>query len=475
MKRSILLLTGILYSLLFLGSCSVEQEISNNSTMQLNREALLTFNNQNDLLEAISTTNDSNTHNKPTRSLSTGDIPTDFISLLDPVRDNDPVLDKMSTEEREAVKKEKATYYEVLGYEDLIPNRNLARLFNTRGELQVGDTIIRITPWGTISTNIKYRQEMDSISASLVNKNIVFPYKYSKIKLSENVSLINTFHLNEVQFERGSALATRTKAEDIPTTGFRFFYSKSSTIAGKVIASVFGDRSVKEHDFKKGYRVCGSLYDYNYGVYYEIGSFVSMEQKRGGFFKWMNGWREIKAEELSLQYHGIVLELKINTPDQPGIPKNNFYFGPSTAKIPGLDKDVVFAEIFGHDIKESDIIKLAGTGLKEGLKYLSSKLGSKVSNVTAARIVTPNKAYIVIWDEQLNAYNQKCLRKVFSSGVQFFITVNLLDLASSLKSMYRNFYHDLNNAGVSRLVAGEVHLAGKHGGQWGGMTIQKKQ
>lgn len=189
----------------------------------------------------------------------------------------------------------------------------------------------------------------------------------------------------------------------------------------------------------------------------------------------MNGWREIKAEELSLQYHGIVLELKINTPDQPSIPKNNFYFGPSTAKIPGLDKDVVFAEIFGHDIKESDIIKLAGTGLKEGLKYLSSKLGSKVSNVTAARIVTPNKAYIVIWDEQLNAYNQKCLRKVFSSGVQFFITVNLLDLASSLKSMYRNFYHDLNNAGVSRLVAGEVHLAGKHGGQWGGMTIQKKQ
>lgn len=85
----------------------MEQEISNNSTMQLNREALLTFNNQNDLLEAISTTNDSNTHNKPTRSLSTGDIPTDFISLLDPVRDNDPVLDKMSTEEREAVKKKR--------------------------------------------------------------------------------------------------------------------------------------------------------------------------------------------------------------------------------------------------------------------------------------------------------------------------------------------------------------------------------
>ena len=76
---------------------------------------------------------------------------------------------------------------------------------------------------------------MDSISASLVNKNIVFPDKYSKIKLSENVSLINTFHLNEVQFERGSALATRTKAEDIPTTGFRFFYSKVAPSQEKLL------------------------------------------------------------------------------------------------------------------------------------------------------------------------------------------------------------------------------------------------
>ena len=52
----------------------------------------------------------------------------------------------------------------------------------------------------------------------------------------------------------------------------------------------------------------GSLYSYNYLVYYETGCFVSMSRKRGGFFKFINGWKDINADELFMQYKRALVE-----------------------------------------------------------------------------------------------------------------------------------------------------------------------
>lgn len=481
MKKVVLVMTGLLLTLTMITSCTTEESIVVNDA-GYTAPSLITFANRGDLLTAINEQGDSNKPILQTRSATVAANTIGFSSLVDPIIAGDPILSSMSEEEKKTVLSEGLSYYDLLGYETFVPNRGFAKLLNKQGEVVVGDTIIRVTPLGTLCAPQMYRNEIDSVYAALKQSTITFSSKEKSHMLSNHVSLLNTFNYNSASivddavFDAKPALQTRTAVDKIPSEGFPFFSYRSHTVVGKILGSVLGQRSVKEHYFKKDYRVCGSLYDYDYGVYYEIGSFVSLEKKRGGFFKFINGWKEVSADELSLYYKGIVLELNFSANDVPNLPKENLYLGNHIANFTGLSRDVEFAEIFGYKIKESDVIKAAGSGLKEGLKYLASKIGGRSDSfgtARAARIVTPSKTYIVIWDQQLNSYNQKELRKVFASGTKFYVTLDLLNLPASLLKYSMQTLKDLNKVGVSRLVSGEVHLAVKSSGVWGGMRIQK--
>lgn len=94
------------------------------------------------------------------------------------------------------------------------------------------------------------------------------------------------------------------------------------------------------------------------------------------------------------------------------------------------------------------------------MPILKKWLGREVNRQTqAVRILTQSKVYVVILDNQINSYNSDKLRKVFSSGVKFYISSNIISNSTSLKAVI-DFMNGLKSLPVKRMKGGEVILAG---------------
>ncbi|MGF0099219.1 hypothetical protein ACQRD6_12970 [Prevotella sp. SGI.027] len=398
-------------------------------------------------------------------AITRGLLSQNYVSLLDVVQIDDPILSQFTIEEQEYIRDNNITYYDLFNYEDFVPNLNFARLLNSRGEIQVKDSIYKITPYGTLCTVACNRLALDTAIQQLENGTF-------NENLTTNVKLIASY--STLSEDGTVASMTRTTIENIPYASFPSYTSDSHTFAGKVFGGIFGDRSVKHHNFMKGYRIKGSLYDYDYGVYSEVGTFVASRKKRGGFFRKMNGWKGTKAEELTITFRGVVLELDLKVPNL-SIPKAPTIFSENTTlDFAGLNKPIPCIDICGIEITDQQIMKLAGQGLKKGIETLRKIANKKVeSNPRAVRFLTPHKIYIVIMDEQINEYNVEQIRKVFSSQVKFFISSNMIKHPLSYKAL-SDFMSGLKSLPIKRMKGGQVILAGKINGTWGGMKISKK-
>lgn len=163
-----------------------------------------------------------------TRSFGTQD----YVSLLDPVRENDPLLNQFSLEEREYIKKERLSYYEVFEYEDIVPNPDFARLLNSRGEIQVKDSVYRITKYGTLSTHVVNKGKLE-IAARQLNDGIF------NGRMMPEISIKDSYNRIEADNDESYAM-TRTAAEEIPYHTFPSFRSESHTFAGKLLGKVLG-------------------------------------------------------------------------------------------------------------------------------------------------------------------------------------------------------------------------------------------
>lgn len=452
--------------LLFLTSCSNDDVLQPTTTSEESNlskseyTALFKSVDKESLKDAILNPSSSNS------VLSRGFSSQNYVSLLDVVQKDDPILSQFTKEEQDYIRNNKLTYYDLFDYEDLVPNQNFARLLNSRGEIQVKDSVYRITPYGTLSTSANNRGELDAAMQQL--KDGTFDENTTPdVKLKDTY---NTLKENGTTFHM-----TRTSVEDIPYSSFPSYASESHTFVGKQLGKIFGDRSVKHHDFMKGYRIKGSLYDYDYGVYSEVGAFVASRKKRGGFFRRLNGWKGTKAEELTITYRGVVLELDLKIP-QLKLPKAPTVFSENTTlDIAGLDKPVPCVDICGIELTDQKIRELAGQGLKKGLEKLRDMTHQNInSNVRAVRFITPNKVYVVILDNQINEYNVEQVRKVFNAQVKFYISNKMISNPLSFNALF-DFLSGARSLPVKRMVEGQVILAGKINGKWGGMIISKKK
>lgn len=406
-----------------------------------------------------------------------------FLSLTDKVEANDPILNDLSEEEKHIILSEGMTYYDMFGCEDYIPSPNFAKLLNSNREIQLNDSVYKITEFGTLRANQQNRRKLDLAYKALKADTTI------ALKNADFIPVIKDVELHpykEVLVNSNDAPSmTRTVATDIPSNNFKHYTTKSKTVLGKILGGIFGDRSVKHNEFMSKKRVNGSLYSYNYLVYYETGCFVSMSRKRGGVFKCINGWKDIKADELFMQYKGIVMELNLDVPKGilPSMPTNKKpeIVSYSDMSIQGIDKIVHnTVDIFGYNVKEKDLYKFIGQGSKQIFNLLKSCLGNSDElerhygangQVPAVRILTPDKVYVIIADDTYNPHNESKFRKVFNSGEKITLSYSVgasawSTLMSSIKSTAK--------MPVKNLIGGEVLLAGKLSGKWGGMYISKK-
>lgn len=480
-------------------SCGSNEEMAWDNTddceeLPIDKDAVYAFSNREDIVSAVNSDAEI-----PTRAAvisvkadsTKGTVvqinEPKILLLTDKVQPNDPILDEVSDDEKSVILEEEMTYYDLYGCEEYIPSESFAKLLNSKREIQLDASLYRITEFGTLRTfgnnSVKLELAYNIIKADTtiakstsdfipVTKDVVL-HPYNEI-----------VYIGEPDGQAGTR--TRSSVSDMPTDEFKHYMAESKTCLGKALGAIFGDRSVKHHEFMNKRRVNGSLYSYNYLVYHESGSFVSMSKKRGGFFKFINGWKDIKADELFMQYKGIVLEMNIDVP-QGYLPAASANASPvvdsySDLYIQGVDNVIhKTVNILGYNIKEKDVLKYIGMGAKQMYKCLKNEVGNPQKlreiygadeSIPAVRVLTPQKVYVVIPDATYNPKNEKKMRKVFSSGVTFLITV------TNGKFGWSDFVKSLQGTRklpVKKMIGGEVLLAGKLDGKWGGMYIKKEK
>lgn len=481
------------FAALVCGCNSYESEFEAEVQHVAPKDDMLHFASKEMLLDAI----ENPMSNSVTRAMNNSN----FRSLMDEVDISDPALSSLTLSDKVYIAENNLNYYEAFDYESLVPNDKFAQYLNHKAEICCNDTIYKITEYGTLAAHEDYQDELESV-ADILADIVSYNDNENEKQLSSNVRIINTFNRirgdvnsdidlgdrlddgrdsgdtnfgnNGGNTSTSTVSYTNTSLSDIPFSTFPNFSSGSHTFVGHLLEGIFGERSTKHHEFISGYRVSGSLYDYDYGVYHECGVYVSMEKKRGGFFKAINGWKNINADELVMDLEGMVLALKVN------IPANIATKMPTHATISGYDSQFKYwgkttkcVNILGYDVKESDIYALAGKGLTEILNRLKTMCNHDVdADVKAAQIITPNKAYIVLLSHPIYAHNQHKIRKVFDSGVRIGITSSVVSNPTAPNS-YAALFKFLQDMPRIEIAKGKVRLAGRYNSSWGGMKINK--
>lgn len=477
MKRVINMLS-ILLTFAFIVSCTDEvDDNENNLTSAISdlqfEENILNVPNRETLKDLIDHGNSALTRINGAPS---------FLSLMDEIPANAPLLDSLTIEERDTILTEHLTFYEVLGFKDLIPNENFARLINPLGEIIVNDTIYRVTQYGTAYAPIAYRQELDIAIKGLRSNSGLFENGENIVPLTSHVYLINSFD-HEVFLTDDDSLTgggtgsgtgggsgtgnINTPLSDIPFSSFPTFSSSSHTFVGNAIDWLLGERHTRHHEFINGYRVGGLLYDYNYGVYQECGTLVKMEKKRGGLFRLINGWKNINANELVIHFDKMALKKSGSNPDY----MFDNYGNPSYKGFGDFNSSWKHVFITAKNWSDQDVANIFADGVNNAIARLSTATNATIP--PAARsfmIMTKNACYRYMYDVTKYANNDEKLRMVFDSGV------NIVLYYDSEKTIVANIYNNLKNLLTNRdfdIIDGQVKLAGRLNSNWGGMIINK--
>lgn len=380
----------VIYSLVFVFfalscvmSCGNNEDMAwDNSNdygeLPIDKDAVYAFSNREDIVSAVNSDAEI-----PTRAVvinvkgdsikgTVAQINEPKILLLtDKMQPNDPILEEVSDDEKNIIMEEEMTYYDLYGCEEYIPSESFAKLLNSKREIQLDDSLYRITEFGTLRTFGNNSAKLELAYNTIKADTTIAKSASDFIPVTKDVVLHpynEIVYIGEPDDQAGTR--TRSSVSDISTDKFMHYTAESKTCLGKALGAIFGDCSVKHHEFMDKRRVNGSLYSYNYLVYHESGSFVSLSKKRGGFFKFINGWKDIKADELFMQYKGIVLELNIDVP-QGYLPTASANAKPvvdsySDLYVQGVDNVIhKTVNILGYNIKEKDVLKYIGMGAKQ--------------------------------------------------------------------------------------------------------------
>lgn len=394
-----------------------------------------------------------------------------FVSLMDEIKPNADCLTELSQEEKDTILTNHLNYYSAFGYDNLVPNENFARLLNWKGEIIVNDSLYRITPLGTFCTsdvNHLGSQNIESCYQRLISGDSICFNDNSYLKLNSNVILYNSFP--ESKFE-GQFISTRT-ASAIPLK--HYSNTESNAWVWRQIGKLFGDRSTKHFEYITKRRVDGSLYDYDYLVYHESGAFVSASKKRGGFFRKINGWKGICADELSITCKNMIFVLDYKTPSKISFPKEFQFVDNSNLINTNMStRPLKSIDILGYDVPAKTLLNAIKGGVSFTLNMLRKELNHSISPDTrVVRILTPNKCYYYLIESETNGYNCDKIRQVFNSGWKFYISSNILSNPLSLQSA-KDFFNGIRCIPVEHIESGRVILLSKIDNQWGGLVIDK--
>lgn len=138
------------------------------------KDAVLSFSSRDDILNAVNSESKVMTRAITVDNLTGKENKTNYIlSLTDKVQPNDPMLNEVSADEKKIILEEGMTYYDMYGCEDYIPSESFAKLLNSNREIQLKDSVYKITEYGTLRADTDNRAKLEIAYEVLKNDSTI--------------------------------------------------------------------------------------------------------------------------------------------------------------------------------------------------------------------------------------------------------------------------------------------------------------
>lgn len=397
------------------------------------------------------------------------------------------------------------TYYEIMGYDTLVPNPVFAMLLNSKGEVEVRNRIVKVTPNGTYLIDKAKEAEFDKIYR--INDDVAIGRPIDSIRnyVIDGVILYRTFDDKNIGFTLidegdlteipepvsedlelnsniGDASINSDKSTEPDFNSFAQFSADHHSWIGKLIQSIIGSTKTHTVYFNSKRRLKGSFYFYNYGVYSEIGVKGWTDKKK---LLW---WNKTTADEIRIGWSHVVL--KSTYPDYFKSMMQSInsvaYQSPKSVNINGTSYNA--ATLIMPELKASLKERIVASGVKAIYDYIKSECQkpSDMEKAEAFLVATRTEVYFVAAPKTISKKNVKSNTHIFhsqwmdfqigwSNNGGFFIgnnsvnQNNVTEIGPWIKTAI-----DVFNQRKTKLIGGEVFVCAKLGQAWKGMRIIKK-
>lgn len=332
-------------------------------------DVILVFESPESLLESIS---NGETHLFDTKAWANNT----FMNLFTPVSqveiEADPIL---SFEASKVTFSGEGTIYKAMGYNELIPNENFARLVNIRGEFRVGDTIYKISPRGTYYFPASYRESFESNYAEYENSE---GEKVSErtYKMAPSVFRYDTF----AGFDNDDC---QVETKTIP--GYNWNTAETHQESA---GSVF-ENQIFYKDLRDNVRMKTRVYNHDYVVYEERGAYVKIQHKT-----WIGWWSDTEnATKLGLGWNNIIMTKSYNGELGPILPGA---FIAETVNDEFNGRTVSVKRIIRYNIPESDYNLIINGNFSLLRTRLLSATGIDIIGHDLVELIGPDTIQMII-------------------------------------------------------------------------------
>lgn len=387
---------------------------------------------------------------------------------------NDPIL-KYEMREAQITKSDlNKSVYSFAGYEELIPDENLAGLLNARGEIQISDKVYKIAKSGTYCIDENKLNEFND-SFTLFEEMEGPPLDEGLYQLYDGVLRFDTFgeedyecfYAEDYYVEDDADTKIITSLKNLDYKKYPRYCSDAKTFIGKILQSLFGRNKAFDYKFTNNRRFSSKFYYYDYIFWSSIG--VSTKMQKKSFLL----WKEEKAEEIFTGWGEIITEteLKGNVLEYPT--KLRAATITTTGKNNYTGKGEVVAYVFGLELTDQAIMQAIGKGLQSLLTLIKNKTGASVASADKLVVVAPSKYYTIHLPGGKSEYNTSSSNNVFYKELSLGITLDLLNLPSDWVPWVASIAKTTYSLPNTRLHSGEVRAAVRYDGKIGAMSIYK--
>ena len=320
---------------------------------------------------------------------------------------NDPILSYEYSIYGSQTLDESASLYYRLGYDDLVPNKEFARLINARGEFAVGNTMYKISHRGTYYFPVSLREEFEENYAGYETQNgeLVSDKTY---ELAPSIYRYDTFEDTEeisnsdlILCDTGQEI---TKSGQIPVPNWSQYPVYQET------ANNCFNNQVFTYSLPGSRRVRTKVYHHDYVVYDERGS--TLKCQKSGFL----GWSAVTSEALMITWKNIILKGSHDTGEL--VPPSNITPTMVISTYPYMGVNEPMAEIRGYVVPDSQLNSVVLGGNPTLRSIIMNSTGLDIGNTKVLRLVGHDYVqYIFVGTWSVSGFNTNEIAMALSEQV----------------------------------------------------------